>query len=558
MDPMSYCPSAIDFLNKKYDVFLSFRGPDVRKTFVDHLSESLRTAGICFFKDDERLERGEFIDASLKEAIEATKIHIPVFSKTYAQSVWCLQEVAHMCRCTGLINAANGVEPSNVRHPRNGLIIPLFYDVKPSDVRYADKGSFAEAFALHANKARHDQDEIAAWKNALHQVSSLSGWSKETTSEYEGQLVKRVVSDVLKTLSNVPLDVPDHPVGLEERIAEVIDLLKIGSEKKVVTVGIWGMGGIGKTALAKAVFNNVSSLKFEASSFVADVREHKLTASQEQILSDLVGQEIRVKNVSTGKNLMKNRLNSIRALIVLDDLDKREQLDALSIGDWFAAESRVIVTTQDRDLLKGIAQCEIYAMEVLKDAEALQLFSWHAFIRATPDEGYGHLSMEIAKSCCGLPLALQVIGSRLQNEKDEICWVECLKELQKLMCGDNIRQRLEIGYHALNPEEKEIFLDIACFFRGMKRNESQTSFWEALRFAPHLALKNLTVKSLLSGSNEKLFLMHDLLRDMGRAIVAGESVELGQRSRLWDPDDARQVKRTSWAPKRFDIFPLWE
>eukprot|EP01018_Ginkgo_biloba_P024038 Gb_25030 [translate_table: standard] len=63
---------------------------------------------------------------------------------------------------------------------------------------------------------RHDQDEIATWKNALHQVSSFFGWLKETTSKYKGQLVKRVVSDVLnlKMLSNVPLDVLDHPVGL--------------------------------------------------------------------------------------------------------------------------------------------------------------------------------------------------------------------------------------------------------------------------------------------------------------------------------------------------------
>ncbi|KAH0733922.1 hypothetical protein KY285_009629 [Solanum tuberosum] len=80
----------------KYDVFLSFRGKDTRRTFVSHLYEALEQRRIRTFKDDERLEAGKSISAELLKAIEEARFAVVIFSESYASSRWCLEELAHI------------------------------------------------------------------------------------------------------------------------------------------------------------------------------------------------------------------------------------------------------------------------------------------------------------------------------------------------------------------------------------------------------------------------------------------------------------------------------
>lgn len=574
-----YEPLPLELPSKKYDIFLSFRGPDVRQTFVDHLAEALRTAGVYFFKDDEKLEEGQRIDSSLIQAIEDSKIHIPIFSKTYAQSVWCLDEVTYMCQSKRLIvtEAGDAEGWGAVQYPNAGIIIPLFYDVEPSHVRYPDKGEspYKEAFKKHINskntdnKDRYDQKTIAAWKDALHQVSKLSGWTLQAMAGFEGKLVKRVVRDVLKTLDRGQLDVAEHPVGLESRMNDVIKLLDIGLEN-VIVLGIWGMGGLGKTTLAKAIFNNICQ-RFEASCFLSDVRVNDPRDLQEQILTELSGENFPVRNVHRGKARMKARLGNIRVLVVLDDISHKNQLDAHNSEGCFGPGSRVIVTTRDQQILK-LGQAKIYEMKEFENDEALQLFSWHAFLRPCADQEYKDLSLGIVEACRGLPLSLEVLGASLYGKTDRILWIEALKKLQSVKYGD-IRKSLEISYEALEDDEKDIFLDIACFF--LKQGNPWfletarlhvISFWESLYAAPNDALENLILKSLvrvrhvmprygvdglqISNKGYFHFAMHDLIRDMGRAIVANESRELEERSRLWNSEDALEVLKGGLGTKR--------
>ena len=120
----------------KYDVFLSFRGEDTRRTFVSHLYKALEQSGIRIFKDDERLERGKPIFDELLKAIEESKIAIVIFSKSYASSRWCLEELAHIIKC---------------RNELELIVIPVFYDVTPSDVRHQNP-PFADSFLQHKKK----------------------------------------------------------------------------------------------------------------------------------------------------------------------------------------------------------------------------------------------------------------------------------------------------------------------------------------------------------------------------------------------------------------------
>ncbi|GLJ30527.1 hypothetical protein SUGI_0604340, partial [Cryptomeria japonica] len=151
--------------NKRYHVFLSFRGPDVRKNLVDHLFKALSTAGLNVYKDDENLEKGEIIGESLERAIGSSAIRIPIFSVGYADSAWCLKEATAMLSTPG-------------------LIIPLFYHVDPTHVRYPqgnnspDKKSFEKHYS---HPERHPREEVDGWKDALDKICSCSGWSRDLT-----------------------------------------------------------------------------------------------------------------------------------------------------------------------------------------------------------------------------------------------------------------------------------------------------------------------------------------------------------------------------------------
>ncbi|KAM7473404.1 hypothetical protein LguiB_020647 [Lonicera macranthoides] len=109
---------------RKYDVFLSFQGKDTRKTFIDHLYHALVTSGIHTFKDDESLETGESISPALLKAIEESSFTIIVFSKNYASSQWCLDELVKIMEFSS-------------KSPKGQTVIPIFYDVEPSDNNWA-------------------------------------------------------------------------------------------------------------------------------------------------------------------------------------------------------------------------------------------------------------------------------------------------------------------------------------------------------------------------------------------------------------------------------------
>lgn len=139
-----------------YDVFLSFRGADTRYNFTDHLYTALVQSGFKTFKDDD-LYRGAEIAVTLLQAIKESRSSVVILSKTYADSRWCLDELAKIMEC---------------RRESGSLVFPIFYDVEPSDVRN-QSGSFGEAFAKHEE---HRKDKVQRWRAALTEAANLPGY----------------------------------------------------------------------------------------------------------------------------------------------------------------------------------------------------------------------------------------------------------------------------------------------------------------------------------------------------------------------------------------------
>ncbi|GMP78096.1 hypothetical protein CsSME_00034162 [Camellia sinensis var. sinensis] len=157
-----------------YDVFLSFRGEDTRKNFTDHLYEALVQAGIRTFRDDDELPRGREISSELLKSIEESRISIVVFSRNYASSRWCLDELVKIIECKKTLGQ---------------LVLPIFYDVCPSDVR-KQTGYFGEAFGRHEKRFVDEMEKVEVRRAALNEAANLSGWDLQNVANGEQKQLK--------------------------------------------------------------------------------------------------------------------------------------------------------------------------------------------------------------------------------------------------------------------------------------------------------------------------------------------------------------------------------
>jgi hypothetical protein len=145
----------------KYDVYLSFRGEDTRKNFVDHLYNALKQKGIETYKDDEKIRKGKTISDELIQAIEDSKFYIIVFSKNYAASSWCLDELVKIMECQKMTDQHTAY--------------PVFLDVEPTEVR-KQGGAVGAAFSKHENN-----ESARIWREALKKAADLAGWELKNT-----------------------------------------------------------------------------------------------------------------------------------------------------------------------------------------------------------------------------------------------------------------------------------------------------------------------------------------------------------------------------------------
>jgi energy-coupling factor transporter ATP-binding protein EcfA2 len=235
---------------------------------------------------------------------------------------------------------------------------------------------------------------------------------------YESISIKEIVEEVLRKVNPTLLDVAKHPIGLESRVHHIIDLLNLETSK-VRIVGIYGMGGIGKSTLAKAVYNTIHAT-FEGSSFLSNLKVSSewrlsLVHLQEQLLNDILKTKVKIGNVDRGINIIEERIRRKKVLVILDDVDDFENLHMLVKKQWFAVGSRIIITTRDEHLLCQLGVDEKYKVEELNHRESLQLLSWHAFEKANPEVDYSGLSIEAVNYAGGIPSTLVVLGSFLKG-----------------------------------------------------------------------------------------------------------------------------------------------
>ncbi|XP_020972092.1 disease resistance protein RML1B-like isoform X2 [Arachis ipaensis] len=516
--------SLLDAPRIKHDVFISFRGEDIRTSFLSHLRKELHHNHIDFFVDDEKLHPGDDISSTLIQAIEESSISLVIFSENYASSTWCLNELVKVIQCM---------------KQDQRIVIPVFYNVVPSDVRHQNN-SFKEAFDKHRHRLKGNMRKVQSWRFALMEASSLSGFHYPSKYQDESKFIEEIVNDISEKLSYIFSIESKCLVGIDDNFTSIESLLEIESVK-VRIIGIWGMGGIGKTTIAEFLFDKYSS-QYEGSCMLKNVREESQKFGVpylcEKLISELLaGESLVLKGSSKARSaFIQRKLSRKKVFIVLDDMDTLEQFEHLATK-WLGPGSRIIITTRDKHVLRKVHG--IYEVQGLSFKNSLKLFCLNAFDKVYPETGYEEFSEIAVNYANGVPLALRVLGSFLYSKTIEE-WESALGKL-KIYPNIDIFNVLKLSYDGLDDLEKDIFLDIAFFFKGEDK-DVVISFLESCGFFPAIGIGNLSRKALITISNRNTIEMHDLIGQMGREIVRQESIkDPGRRSRLSNHEDVYNV-----------------
>ncbi|KAL6316357.1 hypothetical protein AAG906_017994 [Vitis piasezkii] len=453
----------------RYDVFLSFRGEDTRENFTSHLYKALDNANIKTFKDDEELRKGEEIAPELLKAIEESRIAIIVFSKTYAHSKWCLDELVKIMEC---------------QKEKGQIVYPVFYHVRPCEVRN-QYGTYGEEFKKHESNADEEKKKkIEEWRTALRKAGNLSGFHlKDDRSEAE--FIEEIIGEIRRLIPKW-VHVGENIAGMDENLKKV-KLLIDAQSNKVSMVGIYGIGGIGKTTIAKVVYNDMLD-QFKCHSFLENVREK--SEDKDGLLQ--LQKNFFLSNIGEGIEKIKSKRHSEKVLIVLDDVGCEKQLKFLAPNsECFHPGSIIIVTTRNKRCLDVYDSYSSYE----------ELFCRNAFKQDHPIENFVHLS------------------NRILDYLTAFHWL--------------------LYYDGLSDERKKLFLYIACFFKD-EDEKMVTRILEGCKFHPKIGLRVLSERCLIS-IEDNTIRMHDLLQEMGWEIVRKIDPRPGKWSRLWELQDIESV-----------------
>ncbi|CAN1770955.1 Disease resistance-like protein DSC1 [Linum perenne] len=488
----------------------------------------------------------------LLRILQRTAVSVVIFSSQFADSSLCLDEVHTVAQCV-----------QNWRH----RALPIFYNVDWTTVAgdynwfHDFKSVFCSCFlprdatlyaktiaGLDATQKRKDE-----WMKSLKVVASKTGRTSESFP-VEAGLIEEVVSQILTKLATMSSAIEfNNLVGMASRISEVDRLLAMdATDDAIRIVGLWGMGGLGKSVLARACYERLKGLHREEMKFhfVDKINE---TCDKQYLIEGLVHEmystllsESYLTWDDVGVDYRRARLCRLKVFVVLDDVQTPSQLEqfflgeALSLVKLFAAGSRIIITTRNQRVINYV-KAEMYPVEHLNDVQSLQLFKMHAFQPAgsVQDDDrirINDLSRKVVAYCKGNPLALTVLGGRLLP-KDKTYWESFLCKLGKIQLP-GIYRVLKRSYDELGDDDKRLFLDVACFFHGIWKT-SLVKYMGTSYSSSYSRIEDLTGKSLLISEKKiqgEVVVVHSLLREMAWNIV-NEEENTGKRSRLNDPRD---------------------
>ncbi|PRQ35416.1 putative toll-like receptor, P-loop containing nucleoside triphosphate hydrolase [Rosa chinensis] len=514
----------------KYDVFLSFRGPDTRKGITSDLYHRLQGRGIKTFMDDRDLEVGDAVSPTLLKTIEESRFAIVVLSRDYASSTWCLEELAKICEWM----------------EDQSRILPLFYDVEPSVVRYQKK-SFEEAFSKHETSGRHKSEKVKQWRDALNKVATFSGWNTQ-----DFKTVRELVESIVELLSSKVVPDAIESTGdfeaFEATRQAMDDVMKALKDDQITAVGVYGMGGVGKTSMVRHVaaqackngtFNHWIMAAISQS---PDLRKIQVT------LADLLG--FRFEEETEGgraDRLHKEVMRREKLLIILDDVQDRPELSSIGIPSYKqlkTCKSKVVLTTRGSHVCY-VMNCQAsIRLSILSEQDSWTLFVRNAGVakkKILESTTFEDVARRVAGQCRGLPIALTAVARALRD-KDEAEWQKAAQRLEKSLsetvkAEENAFECIKFSFDYLKDEHSKSCFLLCCLYpeghdipvenlfkdaiaKGLFRDAETI---EEARVTADSVVKDLKDSSLLLDSEKNgCVKMHDVIWDTALNIAKSE------------------------------------
>ncbi|PRQ34022.1 putative TIR domain, P-loop containing nucleoside triphosphate hydrolase [Rosa chinensis] len=486
--------------------------------------------------DDTGLETGKPISPSLLTAIKESWSAIVVLSPNYASSSWCLHELAMIIECM---------------EDKNMIVLPIFYGVHPSDVRHQTT-SFGEALTSH--EERFGVEAVNRWRAALTKVANLSGLeSKKYGSDQE--LVKKIVETVCSKVR--PIDIEwamctGDFVAFEATRRAMDNITRALQHDEVTTIGVFGMGGVGKTSMVKHVGAQAQKIGLFNRVIMAVVSQTPNLRNIQGTLADLLGLKLQEEtNVGRATRIVAEILRGYKILIILDDIWERIELSSIGIPNHTELQkrgSKIIFTARRLNVCHTMENQASIPLRVLSEDDAWDLFVKKARKSFDESPNFYDVARTVAKECAGLPVALVAVARAL-GDKDLYDWREAARRLKAAQPANyedegEVFRCIKLSYDYLKPDDDNIaksFFLLCCLFpedfdievedllvyaMGKGIFQDAHTIQEA-RAKAHSVVNYLKASSLLLDSAYAGFVkMHDVIRDVAISI---SSLEDGPR-----------------------------
>ncbi|XP_024156556.1 uncharacterized protein LOC112164559 isoform X2 [Rosa chinensis] len=443
-----------------YDVFLSCRGEDAVRGFTLHLYDRLQKRGITTFMDDLDLQVGDDVSPTLLEAIEGSRFTIVVLSQNYAYSAWCLDELTKICE---FMESAY-------------RILPVFYDVDPNDVRN-QKGSFQDAFTKHERSGRYEPKKVQLWRDALRRTANLTGWDTRnyiTESKCVEDIVEyvwRKVQSVLEVKKVQPIEITTGGFEVFEATRKAMDeVMEVLKDDEVTAIGVYGMGGVGKTTLVKHIAEQSCKNGTFNHVIMAVVSQRPNFQRIQHTLIELLGIKLEESEFGRAATLHKDMLRREKLLIILDDVWESIELSKIGIPSYMELQkckSKVLLTTRMMNICHVMRCQSMINLSILSKDDSWTLFVRNAgrSFESTTFEG---VAKNVAGECAGLPIALRAVARAL-GDKNLQEWEKAAQQLQKSQSANSLHEDdafrcIKLSYDYLKDEDSKSCFLLCCLF----------------------------------------------------------------------------------------------
>ncbi|KAG0627844.1 hypothetical protein M758_2G232200 [Ceratodon purpureus] len=549
-------------LQAKHKIFLSHSGS--QKGFVEHLCVELEGCYRFPFFDKRResLPIGEDFPRHIFDAIRQCDVGVVILSDEFITSKWPMMELVAMHE-----RVLNEVEKGKSKFK----VIPVFFKTSPKDLNDHAKCSEWLSCWQELAKKNRKRVEVGKWEAALKYLRKLNGVVYEGFGEVK--FMKEIVDEICKVVP-AEIKMEDSHIQGRSRICNIIqskiDALRKDDIHGVCVLGLYGMGGIGKTSICKALCNDFFT-KFYGKVCHAELERGSKEGLLREVLKSLTStgsERLNEFNEDQLRNALKEGSIKDPVFLALDNMSDEDasirEVQTYLLGR-LPAESIVIVTARSKDWLLRVrpfideSKCMQMPELMLDEAKSLFKKSCDVESRNDVDE---KLIFRCLERCYFQkedgngsfhyhPLALDVLGRQLSRLTDLKEWVILLDRIDEDIFNQSrennhpIFSILRKSFDALSPGNQLLLMDVALYLPNDDSGfyEGAHSVFDWLRMVHNFqkvddvmrALERLRAKSLLErvgdGFKERIG-MHDLWRAF--CVAETQGGKMGERRWVYE------------------------